>query len=71
MPALNEETVGLLLLLGAHAHADLTLLSQLARLLTHTMLRSSHLLLSPPTIADGRRRLELVPHSVPVAYRSH
>ncbi|KAK9917111.1 hypothetical protein WJX75_001006 [Coccomyxa subellipsoidea] len=60
VPPPGDDTVGLLLLLGAHAHADLTLLSQLARILTHALLRSGFLLSSPPTIAEGRRRIALV-----------
>ena len=60
VPLPGGDTVGLLLLLGTHAHADTILLSQLARILTHALLRSSFLLSSPPTIAEGRRRIELV-----------
>ena len=60
VPTPGDETVGLLLLLGAHAHADVTLLSQLARILKHMILRSSFLLCSPPTIPQGRHHIELV-----------
>lgn len=57
---METDTVGLLLRLGAHAHVHVTLLSQLARILKHALLRSSLLLSSPPTIAEGSRRIELV-----------
>lgn len=57
---MEDDTVGLLLRLGAHAHVDVTLLSQLARILKHMLLRTSLLLSSPPTIKEGHRRIELV-----------
>ncbi len=60
IPTMEDDTVGLLLRLGAHAHADVTLLSQLARLLKHMLLRTSLLLSSLPTIAEGNRRIGLV-----------
>ncbi|BDA48856.1 THO complex subunit 2 [Coccomyxa sp. Obi] len=57
---MEDDTLGLLLRLGAHAHVDLTLLSQLARILRHALVRASVLLSSPPTIAEGNRRVDLV-----------
>ena len=53
MPQLSEATVGMLLLLGQGAAADPVLLSRLARLLTHSMLRATVLLGAPGTISEG------------------
>lgn len=60
IPPPSDETCSMLLLLGLHAYHDPSLLAQLARLLTHVLLRSSVLLHCPATLAEGTRRLSLV-----------
>jgi hypothetical protein len=60
IPPPSEETCSVLLLLGLHAYHDPSLVSQLARLLTHMLLRSSVLLHSAATLQEGNRRLRLV-----------
>lgn len=60
VPQITEGTVHMLLLAGERAACDPALLGQLARLLTHTLLRATVLLGSPRTIGEGHRRLHLV-----------
>ncbi len=60
IPPPNDETCSLLLLLGMHAYHDPALISQLARLLSHMLLRASVLLHSAATVPEGTRRLRLV-----------
>lgn len=59
----SEETCSMLLLLGLHAYHDPALIAQLARLLTHMLLRASVLLNASATLPEGTRRLRLVFHS--------
>ena len=60
VPQLTEGTVNMLLLLGERAAADPALLAQLARLLTHTLLRATVLLAAAASMGEGHRRLHLV-----------
>jgi hypothetical protein len=70
VPQLSQGTVNMLLLLGPRTAADAALLSQLARLLQHTLLRATVLLGAAGGIAEGQRRLLLVRGLLPQTHIS-